>query len=155
GRHGANRHRAAVVPDRRRLHAVSQAALLGGEGGRVAGVVVHGAFRDRLHRPGRGTLEMPWRRNLVLWSGLDLIGTLLCNRSEGVVFLAVGAGDPAWDATPPTPDKGRTQLDAEVYRARLVPGETLSYDETTGRLHAHVSLGPGQATGALRELGLF
>src|SRR5207342_1837007 len=86
-------------------------------------------------------VETPWRPNLVLWSALDLIGSLLCNRSEGVAFLAVGSGDPAWDATPPGPDKGRIALTAETHRVRLVPGETVSYD-------------PGKATGTLRELAL-
>ena len=90
----------------------------------------------------------------MLWSALDLIGSLLCNRSEGVAFLAVGSGDPAWDAKPPAPDKGRIALTAETHRVRLVPGETLSYDPSTGRLHAHVSIGPGKATGTLRELAL-
>ena len=47
----------------------------------------------------------PWRPNLVVWSALDVIGSLLCNRSRGVTFLAFGAGDPAWDANPPAPDK--------------------------------------------------
>ena len=95
---------------------------------------IRGAFRDRLSRPGRAPVEAPWQPNLVLWSALDLIGSLLCNRSQGVAFLAVGSGDPAWDSKPPKPDKGRTQLTAEVHRVRLVPGETLSYDRSTGRL---------------------
>jgi beta-lactam-binding protein with PASTA domain len=117
-------------------------------------VLVRGAFRDRLLRPGRPPVEAAWRPNLVLWSALDLIGALLCNGSEGVAFLAVGSGDAAWDEAPPAPDRGRTQLTAEVARVRLVPGETLSYDAATGSLHAHVSIGPGRATGPLRELGL-
>src|SRR5262245_8181672 len=116
--------------------------------------MLRGAFRDRLTGPGRTAVEAPWRPNLVLWSALDLIGSLLCNRSQGLTFLAVGSGDPSWDTKPPTPDKGRTGLTAELYRLRLVPGETLSYDPATGRLHVHASLGPGKATGTRREWGL-
>src|SRR4051794_20902327 len=115
---------------------------------------IHGEFRHRLSGPGRAAVESGWRPNLVLWSALDLIGSLLCNRSQGVAFLAVGSGDPAWDTKPPAPDRGRKQLTGEVHRVRLVPGETLSYERAAGRLRAHVSLGPGKATGTLREWGL-
>jgi beta-lactam-binding protein with PASTA domain len=72
-----------------------------------------------------------------------------------VTYLAVGAGDPAWDANPPPADRGRTALTAEVFRVRVEPGVTLTYDATSGRIDAGVSIGPGQATGTLRELGLF
>ena len=118
-------------------------------------MLLRGVFRDRLSGPYRESVVSPWRPNLVVWSALDVIGSLLCNRSRGVTFLAFGAGDPAWDANPPAPDKSRTQLAAEVFRIRLDPGEALGYDPATGRLHAHVSVGPGRATGTLRELGLF
>ena len=117
--------------------------------------MLHGAFRDRLERRGLLPLETPWRSNLVVWSALDLIGALLCNRSTGIAYLAVGAGDPAWDANPPAPDRGRTHLTAELFRVRLEPGDSLTYNPATGRVHVSVSLRRGEATGTLRELGLF
>src|SRR5436190_8504865 len=92
---------------------------------------------------------------MLVWSALDLIGDLLCNRSTGVTYLAVGAGDPAWDANPPAPDRTRKQLTAELFRVRLEPGKSLTYDPAAGRVHVRVSLGRGEATGTLRELGLF
>ena len=116
---------------------------------------VRGAFRDRLEGPDREPVEAPWQANLVVWSALDLIGALLCNRSRGVTYLAVGAGDPAWDANPPPPDRGRTALTAEVLRVRVEPGEGLTHDPRTGRVTVRVSLGPRTANGTLRELGLF
>ena len=108
---------------------------------------LRGAFRDRLSRPGRAPVESSWRPNLVLWSALDLIGSLLCNRSQGVAFLAVGAGDPSGTRSRRRRTRAAPRLTAEVHRVRLVPGETLSYDPATGRLHAHVSIGPGQGDG--------
>jgi beta-lactam-binding protein with PASTA domain len=117
--------------------------------------MLQGAFRDRLEGPSGTRRDGAWRANLVVWSALDLIGALLCNHSTGVTYLAVGSGDPAWDTNPPPPDRGRTLLAAEVFRVRLEPGRTLTYDPATGRVHVRVSIGRGKATGTLRELGLF
>jgi beta-lactam-binding protein with PASTA domain len=117
--------------------------------------LLRGSFRDRLDRPQRPPAATPWRPNLVVWSALDLIGALLCNRSAGLTYLAVGAGDPEWDANPPPPDRGRRQLTAEVFRVRLERGDSLAYDPATGRVRVSVSIGRGKATGKLRELGLF
>jgi beta-lactam-binding protein with PASTA domain len=120
-------------------------------------MLLAGAFRDRLERPGRPSAGTAWQRNLVVYRALDLIGELLCNRPglAGITHLAVGAGDPGWDANPPAPDRGRTALTAEVYRVRLEPGRNVTYDAATGRVHVRVSIGRGKATGTLRELGLF
>ena len=118
-------------------------------------MLLRGAFRDRLVGPRRPPVEGPWRPNLVVWSALDLIGLLLCSRTQGVTFLAVGAGDPAWDDEAPEPDRSRTGLENELYRVRLDPGAALAYDPAKGELQVHASIGPGKATGTLRELGLF
>jgi len=117
--------------------------------------LLRGVFRDRLDRPQGPPVTTPWRPNLVVWSALDLIGALLCERSTGLTYLAVGAGDPAWDANPPPADRGRRQLTAEVFRVRLEGGDSLAYDPATGRVRASVSIGRGKAMGTLRELGLF
>src|SRR6266540_3801225 len=116
---------------------------------------MHGTFRDRLIGPSGASIETPWRSNLVVWSALDLIGALLCNRSSGLTYLAVGTGDPAWGANPPSADRGRTRLTTEVFRTRLEPGDTLTYDPQAGRVHVRVTIGRGRATGTLREFGLF
>ena len=155
GGHGPDRHRAALVADHRRLRAVAQAALLRDEGGRLVGCCVHGAFRDRAHRAGPASRSRaPWRPNLVLWSALDLIGSLLCNRSEGVAVPRRRLRRPR---------VGREAAGRPTRAARSSPPRSIAsgscrarrsrYDPSTGRLHAHVSIGPGKATGTLRELG--
>ncbi len=120
-------------------------------------MLLHGAFRDRLERPSREPLETPWQSNLVVYRGLDLIGALLCNHPglAGIAYLAVGRGDPAWDAEAPPADRGRTSLTDEMFRVRLRPGKTLTYDRESGQVHVRVTIGRGKATGTLRELGLY
>jgi beta-lactam-binding protein with PASTA domain len=119
-------------------------------------MILHGRVGGRWH-PARGsTRQLPLAPNLVCFTALDLIGALLTGDAPGgIAYLAVGTGDPAWDAQPPPPDRSRTTLTAEIYRIRLRPGVEISYDSVTGAVDVRVSLGPGVATGPLRELGLF
>ena len=86
---------------------------------------------------------------------LDLIGSLLAGRpTRGIGWLAVGSGDPAWDGAPPPPaDRTRTHLVQEVWRVPLRSGAELRYAD--GAIDVRVTLPPGIATGALREVGLF
>jgi beta-lactam-binding protein with PASTA domain len=120
-------------------------------------MLVRGGFRDRLESRSGTRVETPWTANLVVYRALDLIGHLLCNARglAGICYLAVGEGDASWDASPPPADPARTRLTAETFRTRLEPGDSLTYDPASGRVHVRVSLGRGQATGTLRELGLF
>ncbi|MGI9097972.1 MAG: PASTA domain-containing protein [Solirubrobacteraceae bacterium] len=118
-------------------------------------MLLRGEFRDPRAASAGGQALAPWRPNLVVWSAMDLVGALLCNRSTGVTYLAVGAGDPQWDQNPPAPDRARRRLTAEVLRVRLQPGTTLTYDAATGRVHARALIDPATAAGPLRELGLF
>lgn len=92
---------------------------------------------------------------MLCFSGLDLIGGLLTGAlRRGVTYLAVGTGLPAWDgAAPPAPDRTRTALVAEVWRVPLTATEDVRY--AAGVLDVRASLGPGMATGPLREVGLF
>jgi beta-lactam-binding protein with PASTA domain len=96
-----------------------------------------------------------WRNNVVVFGALDLLGQRLADAAslDGITFLAVGAGDPSWATEPPAVDRGRTALTAETYRKRLVPGRDVIHDH--GRLRIRVTFEPGEATGTLREFGLF
>jgi len=122
---------------------------------------VRGSVRDRLlDADGRLLWDSGWRSNLVLWRGLDLVGALLVGGagtgSDGLRFLAVGTGDPAWGAgTPPAPSATADSLVAEVARRRIDPGAGLSYDTGTHTVAVDVTFGPDEANGELRELGLF
>lgn len=94
---------------------------------------------------------------MIVHAALDLIGALLCNREglTGITHLAVGAGDPAWDAAPPSPDPGRRSLVDEVWRVRLEPERDLRLDAEAGRIRVRATIPPGRATGTLREVGVF
>ena len=94
---------------------------------------------------------------MLVHAALDLIGALLCNREglTGITHLAVGAGDPAWDAAPPSPDPGRRSLVDEVWRVRLEPERDLRLDAEAGRIRVRATIPPGRATGTLREVGVF
>ena len=119
-------------------------------------MILRGSAGGRWHPARSGACQLPLSPNLVCFTALDLIGALLTgDESGGIAFLAVGTGDPGWDAQPPPPDRSRTALTAEIYRIRLRPGIEISYDSSAGAVDVRVSLGPGVATGPLRELGLF
>ena len=119
-------------------------------------MILRGWAAGRWHLARGGTRRLPLSPNLVCFTALDLIGILLTgDASDGIAFLAVGTGDPAWDAQSPPPDRSRTTLTAETYRIRLRPGIEINYDSGAGAVDVRVSLGPGVATGPLRELGLF
>ena len=105
---------------------------------------MQGWVRDRLFDGGRLLWDSGWRSNLVVWRGLDLVGTLLVGGSDGgsgagsggfgggLRFLAVGTGDPAWGTgNPPAPPATALGLVAEVARRRIDPGAGLSYDIAT------------------------
>lgn len=121
------------------------------------GFVVRGAVGGRWRSKDGSSRLFPWASNLICFSGLDLVGALLCNRpgTRGLTYLAIGSGDPAWDDAPPAPDRTRTSLTTEVARVPLVPGENLVYDKTAGAVRVRVTIGPGPFAQPLRELGLF
>jgi beta-lactam-binding protein with PASTA domain len=93
---------------------------------------------------------------MIVARGLDLIAALLANRTglRGIVYWAVGSGDPAWDAAPPTIDPATTGLKAEIYRKRIDPTQA-TYDSSSRTITVSVTFGPGEAIGMLREFGLF
>lgn len=118
---------------------------------------LHGTVQDRLTgAAGSVRLQTGPEPNTIVHGLLDCIGGLLTNSpgAGGVLFLAVGTGAEEWDAASPPPDRNRTALQQEVYRKRLLPGD-ISFDPLTGVLTATATLLPGEATGPLRETGLF
>ena len=118
-------------------------------------MLLRGAFRDRLVGPRRPPVEGPWRPNLVVWSALDLIGLLLCSRTQGVTFLAVGAGDPAWDDEAPEPDRAEPGSRTSSTASGSIPVRRSRTTRRRASSKLHAAIGPGKATGTLRELGLF
>lgn len=76
--------------------------------------------------------------------------------------IAIGEGDPAWDAAAPPEDRGVRRLVREVAR-RTVSPEAVVFtdaggnptDEATARVRLHVVFPAGEGTGTLRECGLF
>src|SRR5262249_7867302 len=96
----------------------------------------------------------PWQQNLICFSGLDLIGHLLCNDPNltGLTWCAFGEGDPDWDNQPPPADRTRTILTAAIARVPLTNAHLRSQYRT---LRIRMRLEPGVATGTLREFGWF
>lgn len=118
---------------------------------------LHGTVQDRLtDAAGSVRLQTRPEPNMIVHGLLDCIGGLLTNRPDagGALFLAVGAGAEEWDAAAPAPDRNRAALHREVYRKRLLPGD-ISFDPATGVLTVRSVFLPGEATGPLRETGLF
>ncbi|MBS1856646.1 MAG: PASTA domain-containing protein [Acidobacteria bacterium] len=117
-----------------------------------------GEFTDLLRGAEGAGAAFPTRPNLVVARALDLVAALLARRPgiAGLLYWAVGAGDPAWDtlAAPPAPDRRAATLVKEVYRKRLAPGD-FTYDPAARALTVRVTFLPGEATADLREFGLF
>lgn len=83
-------------------------------------------------------------------------------QGEPSLFVAVGAGEPEWDDTPPDADSSGIRLVGEVERKAAAPGAVAYLDaddnvvETpTSRLQVAVRFDADEAVGTLRECGLF
>lgn len=92
-----------------------------------------------------------------------VLAALLAGRMEPpALTIAVGAGDPSWDHARPDDDRSRDRLHDEVDRARVRP-DGLTFlapdgrptDRPTAVIQATVRFGEDEATGTLRECGLF
>lgn len=80
----------------------------------------------------------------------------------GRFFIAVGAGDPAWDRAPPREDRDVGGLAAELARVPVPPEGMVFLDargrpsgEPTHRLALSATFAAGEGVGTLRECGLF
>lgn len=131
----------------------------------LSAAVISGRYRDVLiNQGGRLTARTPWRCNTIVDAAWPLVAGLL--RSEaglhGILYCAVGAGDPAWDVHPATAGPGTTRLARELTRVPVAPGDLTYVDGQgraatgpTSRLEAVITL-PGPASEVtLREFGLF
>ncbi|HEY3079227.1 MAG TPA: hypothetical protein VGM69_04910 [Chloroflexota bacterium] len=121
------------------------------------GFVMRGRFRDGLAGGAGPAGETAWRDNLIVYRSLDLMAELLAGRPGlgGPLYWAVGRGDPAWDAAPPSADPRARRLVDELFRKPLEAGRDVRYDPATKTLELRVSFGPGEAVGTLREFGVF
>ncbi len=78
------------------------------------------------------------------------------------LYIAVGGGDPAWDRNPPLLQRGITRLANELARKSVAREDVRFLDEAgvntempSPRLRLRLRFEGGEATGTLREVGLF
>lgn len=126
--------------------------------------MMRGRYRDTLADPaGRTTRRAPWRSNAIVDGCWPLLAGLLKNEggTHGLLFWAVGAGDPAWDEGLPPPDPRATGLRDEVARVPLQPSD-ITYLDTGGRATKQPSPGlelrvrfTWDQPRTLREFGVF
>ena len=110
--------------------------------------------------------QFPWRSNLVVRGGYELVAALSKRdpRFSGILWWAVGTGDPAWDADLPRPDRDDRNLTDELARFPIDAEHMMFLDnhgapvasptptiQVRGGFAAE-RLGPGVV---LREFGLF
>jgi hypothetical protein len=131
-----------------------------------------GMYRDRILRPGTAPEARGWRSNVIVdRCRLLLAGFMRGSDVKGVGFLAVGRGDPGWDALDPghpaasvsaltDPSPAIVPVQA-VDMAFLDFGGNVSATPTP-RLQVTVTLAPGtpapgggETSYPLREFGLF
>ncbi len=123
-------------------------------------------WRDTIRRSDGSEEVSPWNTNQFQNSVSTLIMALLAQEGgyTGISHFAVGSGDVAWDATPPTLDPADTTLEAEVFRKALVPATDFLYLDPdtdlvvagpTRKLQITVTLDPSEANTDLREWALF
>lgn len=89
-------------------------------------------------------------------------GWLRASADAKTLFMAIGGGDPAWDRQPPLIRRDVTGLANELARKKVVIQDIHFLDAAdkatevpSSRLRLRVHFGEGEATGTLREFGLF
>src|SRR5262245_1870821 len=108
--------------------------------------LLRGRYRDRVVEPDGRVVEGDWRPNLIVARALALLAGLISGRAglRGILYWAVGTGDPAWADAPPAPRPEATRLVAELYRRRLDPARQIEYDPLTRTLRLRVAFGPAE-----------
>lgn len=106
--------------------------------------------------------ETDWKKNTVL-VGMSVIVSMLLNNEggfSGIQYHGLGSGDAAWDTTVVDPDFTDTTLLAESYRK--IPDSVVYVDQAgdpsvspTNRLLVTTTFDYGEATGSIREQGIF
>ena len=130
-------------------------------------LVCTGLWRDVItYSDGRRVEGSFTNENLVV-NAFSLILTGLCNSSrvpayQGIMAMALGAGQPSWDTTLPSPQATDTILNNEFWRQPLdVPPQDVNASGAvvltgpTGRLLMTATFAQGAAIGSIREFGLF
>jgi len=131
-----------------------------------------GKYRDRLIRAGGVIVSGHWRSNIVVDRCRLLLAAFMKRDGAalGIQSLAVGRGDPAWDAALPAPAPGTQQLVDTAPTSIAIADADLSYLDAAGnatagptqRLQIVVTLAPGtpplgggETSYPLREFALF
>jgi hypothetical protein len=126
--------------------------------------MIRGSYQDTLRDAhGRRVSVSGWWSNTIVNSTWPLVAGLLKNDPDlgGILFWAVGAGDPAWDTTNPSAGPKATRLVDEVDR-QAVGSENIVYLNPdgsptagpTGCIEVSVVFN-WSADRVLREFGLF
>lgn len=126
---------------------------------------MQGIYQDMV-RAGNGRLlhHTPWLGNTIVDSAWSLLAGLLKNDPalHGILFLAVGAGDPAWDDTHTPASPVAARLQNEIVR-QPVMAENIQYlgdndepvSQPTTRIEITASFIWPDGPQTLREFGLF
>jgi hypothetical protein len=122
-----------------------------------------GQYHDRLLRAGTIVADAGWRPNIVVDRCRQLLAAFMKGdaAASGIQALAVGRGDPAWDATPLPPAPGTEQLVDAAPVMIPVAAADLSYLDAAGhavagpthRLQVVVTLDPGTPPAPMGESG--
>lgn len=97
--------------------------------------MMQGKYRDSvLDQHGRLLFDSGWTCNTIVDSAWPLIAGLLKNDPalSGILFWAVGAGDPAWDGAHISASAAATRLQNEIDRQAL-PAAAIDYLNEEGR----------------------
>lgn len=127
--------------------------------------MLRGRYRDTVKDPaGHPVVDTSWRSNTIVHGAWRLLAGLLKNDPslDGILYWAVGPGEPAWDEARPPPDPGTAGLRAESGRARLTGGDIVYLDddgrptgEPRDRLEIRARFEWPDREVTLREFGLF
>lgn len=125
---------------------------------------IRGRFRDVLRaEDGSALLDTGWRSNVIVDSAWRLVSALLANERgvRGILYWALGRGDPGWDEAPIQADPRTSRLREEVDRIPVgreairhldLQGRSRSRPGPTLEVGLTVSWEDGPRT--LREFGL-
>jgi len=137
--------------------------------GGCVGRFARGYYRDVFIGPsGKAQLDTGWHPNLVVQNCNVLLASLMKRQTgmQGILYLAIGQGDPQWDDQSPVALLTTSQLNTEVARQAITEDQIVFLDdedqltdEPTSRLQITVEfrgeeLVPNGSL-SLREFGLY
>jgi hypothetical protein len=109
--------------------------------------------------------EFEWGYNQIQNTCAVLLASLLKGEAgyNYMNYFGVGSGDVSWDTTPPTKSYDQTTLENEYFRKSVLTTDIVYLDPLTdlvsgtptSKIEVTVTLAAGEATGTLREFGLF